>query len=267
MKSSKDAPTYERIGQGYNLTRCADPALVEQIATLLEIDPQCHYLDLACGTGNYTVSLADRGGIWTGIDHSTVMIQEASSRSAQIAWHISDAEQIPFENESFDGAIIILALHHFADLVRVFHEMARILKSGSPIVLFTSTAEQMKNYWLNHYFPEMMQRSILQMPTLTHTLNCLEQGGFSVDLCQPYFVSPDLQDFFLYSGKNRPEMYLDERIRRGSSTFASLANSNEVIVGCAKLSDDIISGRFDEVYYQHDDRNGDYIFIRAIKLK
>jgi ubiquinone/menaquinone biosynthesis C-methylase UbiE len=265
MKSSKDAPTYEKIGEGYNLTRHADSFLVAKIASLLDIDPKNHYLDLACGTGNYTVALADRGGTWTGIDQSSVMIKEASKRSSQIDWHVADAEEIPFDNESFDGAIVTLALHHFADPVRVFQELARILKSGSNLVLFTATAEQMASYWLNHYFPEAMQQSIVQMPTLSHTLNCLQKGGFSVDKCEPYFVSPYLQDFFLYSGKNRPEMYLDERVRRGSSTFASLANPNEVAKGCAKLADDIASGHFNEVYKQYDDRNGDYLFVRTIK--
>jgi ubiquinone/menaquinone biosynthesis C-methylase UbiE len=264
MKSSKEAPTYEKIGAGYNLTRHADPFLVEKIATLLEISDRGCYLDLACGTGNYTVAFAERGGRWTGIDHSAIMIQAASKRSSNIIWQVADAEEIHFANNSFDGAIVTLALHHFSDLVRVFSELARMLKCGSPLVLFTSTAEQMESYWLNHYFPEAMQRSIMQMPTLTHTLNCLDRSGFSIDKCEPYFVSPDLQDFFLYSGKNRPEIYLDERMRRGSSTFASLANQNEIVVGCKKLADDLISGHFNEIYDRYDDRNGDYMFLRLI---
>ena len=39
MKSSKDAPTYQKIGAGYNLTRQADPFLVAKIESLLNIDP------------------------------------------------------------------------------------------------------------------------------------------------------------------------------------------------------------------------------------
>jgi hypothetical protein len=151
--------------------------------------------------------------------------------------------------------------------VRVFQELARILKSGSILVLFTATAEQMESYWLNHYFPVAMQRSIMQMPTLSHTLTCLQAGGFSIDKCEPYFISPSLQDLFLYSGKNRPEMYLDERMRQGSSTFASLADPDEVTKGCTKLTDDLASGHFNEVYRQYDDRNGDYLFVRAIKSR
>lgn len=105
------------------------------------------------------------------------------------------------------------------------------------------------------------------MPTLTYTLSCLDRSGFAIDKCELYFVSPDLEDFFLYSGKNRPKIYLDEKMRRGSSTFASLANQHEVIDGCKKLSDDIISGNFKKIYDRYDDRNGDYLFIRAIKMR
>jgi hypothetical protein len=133
------------------------------------------------------------------------------------------------------------------------------------LVLFTSTAEQMASYWLNHYFPETMQRSIRQMPTLPHTLNYFQKGGFFVGKCEPYFVSPYLQDFFLYSGKNRPEIYLDEQVRQGSSTFASLSNPDEINKGCLELADDITSGNFNEVYKQYDNQNGDYLFICAVK--
>ena len=265
MKSSNNDPTYENIGQGYNLTRQADPYLVEQIITLLKIHSRGCYLDLACGTGNYTLALAAHGGKWTGIDHSSVMIKEALIKSSDITWNVSDAEELPFDNESFDGTIITLALHHFRYPVRVFCELARVLKCGASLVLFTSTAEQMKSYWLNHYFPEAMQQSIAQMPTLADTINAIEQGGFYIDKRQPYAVLPDLQDFFLYSGKHRPEIYLDKRMRQGSSTFATLADPDEVAAGCAKLSDDIISGRFSEIYNQYDNRDGDYIFIRAIR--
>ncbi|MBW4579575.1 MAG: class I SAM-dependent methyltransferase [Tildeniella nuda ZEHNDER 1965/U140] len=266
MKSNRDDPTYEKIGKGYNLTRQADPYLVNCITQLLDPRNSSHYLDIACGTGNYTLALATKAGKWTGIDHSSVMLKKASRKSLDITWCVADAEDLPFDSESFDGVIITLALHHFENSVRVFRESARILKVGSPLVLFTSTAEQMENYWLNHYFPKAMQRSITQMPTLPDTLDSLQQGGFYIDKLEPYFVLPDLQDFFLYSGKHRPEIYLDERIRRGSSTFATLADQDEVSEGCAKLSDDIVSGHFKQVCNQYyDDQIGDYIFIRAIK--
>jgi hypothetical protein len=79
----------------------------------------------------------------------------------------------------------------------------------------------------------------------------------------PYEVTPDLRDLFLYSGKHRPELYLDPRIRAGISTFAALAEPAEVRSGCARLEADIRSGRIADITtaYRHD--RGDYLFIIA----
>lgn len=40
----------------------------------------------------------------------------------------------------------------------------RTLHSGA-FVIFTALAEQMRHYWLCHYFPEMMARCIEKMPS------------------------------------------------------------------------------------------------------
>ena len=45
---------YDKIGIEYNLTRKADKYLTEQL--LFHLNPKEHaqYLDIGCGTGNYT---------------------------------------------------------------------------------------------------------------------------------------------------------------------------------------------------------------------
>jgi hypothetical protein len=75
----------------------------------------------------------------------------------------------------------------------------------------------------------------------------------------------DLQDFFSYSGKFRPEMYLSDRVRRGISTFAALADPEEMAEGCRRLEEDIASGEIVEVQRRYVNSGGDYIFLRAAK--
>jgi hypothetical protein len=60
-------------------------------------------------------------------------------------------------------------------------------------------------------------------------------------------------------------MYLSESVRRGISTFASLADPFEVETGCQRLRADTQSGRIYQVIqgYRHD--QGDYLFIVAAK--
>jgi ubiquinone/menaquinone biosynthesis C-methylase UbiE len=268
MRSDRNDPTYATIGHGYDLTRRADPYLVDRLQALLEPRARGRYLDVACGTGNYTVALAARFGHWMGIDHAPTMIREASRKPSSVAWHVADVDELPFASHGFDGATLALALHHFAAPRRAFREIARVLGRDAPLVLFTATAEQMRGYWLNHYFPAAMARAIAQMPTLADTREYIRQGGFHIDLLEPYHVTPDLQDLFLYSGKHRPEIYLDERVRRGSSMFASLAAADEIADGCARLADDIACGRFAAIQARygestHGDYLGDYLFVRA----
>lgn len=49
---------YDRIGDGYDTTRRADPEILEIFRELLEVRDDGIYLDVACGTGNYTAGIA-----------------------------------------------------------------------------------------------------------------------------------------------------------------------------------------------------------------
>ena len=93
----------------------------------------------------------------------------------------------------------------------------------------------------------------------------LIRAGFASIETERFDIRDDLQDFFLYSGNHRPEMYLDEGVRRGIPTFASLADLEEVTSGCLRLAEDIRSGRIDEVMAAYENRGGDYLFVVAEK--
>ena len=53
---------YDTIGVGYDATRRADPYIAGRLAHHLAIGAESTYLDVACGSGNYTVALAGLGG-------------------------------------------------------------------------------------------------------------------------------------------------------------------------------------------------------------
>jgi hypothetical protein len=75
-----------------------------------------------------------------------------------------------------------------------------------------------------------------------------------------------LQDLFLYSGKYRPEIYLDENVRSGISTFALLASADEIAAGCQRLAADINTGRITEIVKKYENNHGDYLFVIADKV-
>lgn len=260
-----ESALYDRIGKGYNTTRTADPYLSDRLFHLLQADPSKKYLDIGSGTGNYTIALAERGLTITGLDPSDQMLEIARSRSSNVQWEKGTVEAIPFADVSFGGIYGTLTMHHWNNLEQGFRELFRVAQPGSNMVFLTSTPEQMEGYWLNHYFPVMMQKSIEMMPSEERVTAAMHAAGFSVTGSEKYFVQDDLKDHFLHVGKNAPELYFDENIRKGISTFANLANREEVELGLDALRFDLDNGTFNGVKRQYDSNLGDYLFITASK--
>ena len=257
-------PLYDTIGGTYTRSRHADPEIVKTLSQTLDLKSSRAYLDLACGTGNYTVALSGLGGKWSAIDVSTVMLTQAREKDNAVSWIQSSADDLPFPDGYFDGAICTLAIHHFSDLTRPFAEVHRTLRGGK-FVLFTGLAEQMRHYWLRHYFPEMMERSIANMPTETKICEALQEAGFKSVTVEPFFVTNELQDLFLYSGKHRPSLYLDPAVRANISSFARLSSESEVRIGLDRLSVDIKSGAFPSIAATYATELGDYAYIQCTR--
>jgi len=252
---------YDTIGNGYNQTRRADPYITERIYDLLAPVKDMYYLDIGCGTGNYTVALSGRQINLTGVDPSLTMLNEARAKSPDISWLFGTAEDIPAEKETFSGIIATLTMHHWPDLEKALREMARVLKPGGRIVFFTSSPQQMKGYWLNHYFPRMLERSYRKMPEPSSVIIKASKSGLIHVVSENYFVTGQLCDLFLHAGKQRPEIYFDPGIRRGISTFASLGDENEIKTGLARLRSDLDSGEFIKVQKSFDSDEGEYLFM------
>jgi ubiquinone/menaquinone biosynthesis C-methylase UbiE len=249
---------YDRVGSGYDDTRRADPELVQRHARHLRLDlfpDKAQYLDLACGTASYTSALAAISGSWTAVDTSTQMLDVAAAKIPTRARLLrADAAALPCRENAFAGAICTLAIHHFEALEPVFAEARRVVAGAGRLVLFTSTREQMQGFWLNHYFPRSMERTIQRCLSRDNLDASLEATGWSVVEADPYVT---------YSGKLAPSIYLDPAMRAGMSTFSAMAVEGEVEAGCAQLAAEIASGEIERVVanYAHD--QGDYIFLVA----
>lgn len=256
---------YDHIGIGYNRTRKADGYLTERL--FYHLDPKTgeNYLDIGCGTGNYTIALNRKGVHFAGVDPSQQMLDKAKAGSTSIDWRIGKAEDIPLAAESVNGVMGFLTMHHWTDLHKGFEEVNRVLKPHGKVVLFTSTPKQMKGYWLNHYFPQMLAQSMVQMPSYKKVKRSLENNKFTVLTLEKYFVKPDLQDLFLYSGKHQPKLYFNEQVRKGISSFSSLAHKEEVQKGLLALKKDIESGAINHIMENYRNTDGDYLFITGQK--
>ena len=258
--------TYDQIGIGYDSTRQADPYLSQRMFDLLHSgQPDGRYLDVGCGTGNYTAALYARGLDFIGIDPSREMLEKAQAKNPAITWIMGTAEQIDLPADSINGVLASLTIHHWQDLRRGFLEISRVLKKDGRMVLFTTLPEQTKAYWLYHYFPKMIEDSIKVLPRREQIEEAFDNAGLKIVQEEAYFVQPDLQDRFLYSGKHDPEMYFSAEVRKGISSFSLLANQAEVRQGLQQMRADIDHGKIQAVIEAHQNELGDYLFLIAEK--
>ena len=105
-------------------------------------------IDICCGTGNQLKYLNHTKIKLTGIDNSPAMLVAAKHYNC----YKQDARKIEFPDETFDMALIQLALHEksIEDQQRVIHEAYRILKDSGHLVVLdyhidSQTSKSAKN--------------------------------------------------------------------------------------------------------------------------
>lgn len=98
-------------------------------------------LDVACGTGAVALELVRRFGCSVvGVDQSPAMLAEAQRRvalenqSALIDLQEARAEELPFDNGSFDGLTFTYLLRYVDDPAATVRELARVVRPGGRIV-------------------------------------------------------------------------------------------------------------------------------------
>jgi SAM-dependent methyltransferase len=116
-------------------------AVVEQAG----VRPGMEVLDVACGMGNATIPAAKAGARVTGLDFSPRMLEVARERAADAMVEIDfvegDAQELPFEDASFDRVLSVFG-HMFApDHARTAAEMRRVLRPGGVIAIACWTPE------------------------------------------------------------------------------------------------------------------------------
>lgn len=122
---------YER----YLVPLIFDPYARDLAERVTAAKPQ-RVLEIAAGTGVVTRALASRLPAATQIvatDLNTPMIAHAKTLMARddgIEWQTADAQDLPFEDQSFDAVACQFGVMFFPDKLRAFREARRVLKPG-----------------------------------------------------------------------------------------------------------------------------------------
>ena len=107
------------------------------VVEYLDLGANDRLLDVGCGTGWAVEHATQRCGVGfgVGVDLSGGMIEKARERRgehANIDFQIADAENLPFDDDSFDGAMCTFSFHHYSSPLTALGEVLRVLRPGAP---------------------------------------------------------------------------------------------------------------------------------------
>lgn len=93
-------------------------------------------LELGCGTGHWSRFFAEQGFNIMATDSSKTMLRHAQKKNhPNITFHRADADNLPFENQTFHVVSSVAMLEFVEDKQKVFDEMYRVLKPGGWLLL------------------------------------------------------------------------------------------------------------------------------------
>lgn len=118
----------------YKMCRKDYPDILAEIKK----EPFKRLVDIGCGTGPMITLLAEEfpESHYTGIDLTPAMIEVAKQKHLPNAeFVVGDAENLPFEPDSFDVAICSESFHHYPNPQAFFDSVYRVLKPGGKLIL------------------------------------------------------------------------------------------------------------------------------------
>jgi len=107
--------------------------LSPQLAEFAAVEHGDRVLDVGCGPGALTAELVQRGAHVSAVDPSPQFVAAMRERYPDVDVRQTAAEELPFDEGSFDAAIAQLVVHFMVDPVRGVSEMARVTRDGGVV--------------------------------------------------------------------------------------------------------------------------------------
>jgi len=227
--------SYARQARTYDRTRAASPSVLAPLRCALTGAPGPQLADIGGGTGNYALALKQEGWDPVVIDRSREMLAHAERKG--LATLAAEAQQLPFEKESFDAVMLVSMLHHVEDRAAVIAEAKRVLRRAGRLALMAYTLEDVSDLWLLDFFPARPWMRETH-PPLSELLTLLP-GARSRPV-----VFRDLKDASLAALASHPEKLLDEHWRAQTSFFERLQQEHpgELEQGLRLIEQQLVAG-------------------------
>ena len=174
------ASKYDRMNHGMSLgiDRLWRRRFVRRLAK--KLPEKAAVLDLACGTGDLTKALSEKGYQVTGLDISSEMMAIGREKCRYLSpkpnFVLGSAEQIPFPDDTFDAVTIAFGLRNFDHRARCLAEIRRVLKPGGQLAVLEFAVPR-NRHWNKIYL--FYFKNIL--PLIGRLVGSADAYGYLVD--------------------------------------------------------------------------------------
>lgn len=142
---------WDKLANWYSARKKGSYEFKIQLPAILNLLGNLHgksLIDIGCGPGNYSVEFTKKGANVLGIDLSQKMLDKARNNAkmadVKLTLQKADAHLIPCQDNSFDIAVIILAILN----EKIIKEAARVLKPGGLLLISdTHPTLEAKGHW------------------------------------------------------------------------------------------------------------------------
>ncbi|MFA5576339.1 MAG: methyltransferase domain-containing protein [Tissierellaceae bacterium] len=191
-----EANTYDSWYES-KLGSFVDTVETELAFTLFKPQEGMKILDVGCGTGNFSIKLAEMGCQVVGIDISEKMLAEArkkiEGRNLDIKFYNMDVYNIDFQDGYFDGVFSMAAFEFIDRPQEAYDEMYRVLKEQGHLLIGTINLD---SRWGQLYLSKSFQENTIFRYAKFKTMSDLQSLNVNeiMNSGQCLFISPNAKD-------------------------------------------------------------------------
>lgn len=224
---------YNEVCKIYDDVRYSDIEVINSFFEEVTVNAETKILDIGCGTGNYanTIQNLTKSRVY-GLEPSQGMIEKAKAKNSSIEFVMSDAENLPFDNNYFDFIYMTDVIHHVPDIDRMFYEIYRVLDAEGKVCIDTQSHRQIDLRFVTYYFPSTAEVDKKRYPSIDKIITSGEKNNLKLVKEKLIYEANDI---------TLNEDYLELIEKKGFSMFHLICD-RDYETGLKKLREDFKSG-------------------------
>ena len=178
-----DQVTVESFGEEWSKFNYFDEKEIENIGNeyfdivdFSKYDEQSTVLDVGCGTGRWSIYLSSKFSNVYAMDPSKAIYAAANLTKDIPGVHLikASAENIPFEDETFDLVISLGVLHHIPDTQKALNTIVKKVNKGGQCLIYLYYALDNRSFFYKmiFYISSFFRFFISKSPSFLKKITC-----------------------------------------------------------------------------------------------